>query len=105
MCPLDEALSRVVVDISSRPHAEIHLGLKREMIGQVEYDHLIYPLKAKPGHKHAKVLPRPHLTIYAPTLSVCNYTNTPVGSFRLRCAPMCSSLLHRPLASRSTLTS
>ena len=28
-CPLDEALSRVVVDISSRPHAVINLGLTR----------------------------------------------------------------------------
>ncbi|KAK9764135.1 imidazoleglycerol-phosphate dehydratase [Basidiobolus ranarum] len=33
--PLDEALSRAVVDISGRPHAEIDLGLKREMIGQL----------------------------------------------------------------------
>ncbi|KAF9915929.1 imidazoleglycerol-phosphate dehydratase [Linnemannia zychae] len=32
-CPLDEALSRAVVDISGRPHASIDLGLKREMIG------------------------------------------------------------------------
>jgi imidazoleglycerol-phosphate dehydratase len=31
LCPLDEALSRCVVDISSRPHAEIHLGLKRSV--------------------------------------------------------------------------
>jgi len=31
--PLDEALSRVVVDISGRPHASIDLGLKREMLG------------------------------------------------------------------------
>ena len=31
--PLDEALSRAVVDISSRPHAEIHLDLQREMVG------------------------------------------------------------------------
>ncbi|KAF9335875.1 imidazoleglycerol-phosphate dehydratase [Podila minutissima] len=31
--PLDEALSRAVVDISGRPHASIDLGLKREMIG------------------------------------------------------------------------
>lgn len=29
LCPLDEALSRCVVDISSRPHAEIHLQLTR----------------------------------------------------------------------------
>lgn len=34
-CPLDEALSRAVVDISSRPHAVINLGLKREMLGQL----------------------------------------------------------------------
>ncbi|TPX34723.1 imidazoleglycerol-phosphate dehydratase [Synchytrium microbalum] len=31
--PLDEALSRAVVDISGRPHACIDLGLKREKIG------------------------------------------------------------------------
>lgn len=29
MCPLDESLSRAVVDISSRPHAEINLQLTR----------------------------------------------------------------------------
>eukprot|EP00128_Syssomonas_multiformis_P001799 Colp12_sorted_trinity150504_noHs@25995 len=34
-CPLDEALSRAVVDISGRPHASVDLGLKREMIGQL----------------------------------------------------------------------
>ncbi|KAJ3379888.1 imidazoleglycerol-phosphate dehydratase [Chytriomyces hyalinus] len=33
--PLDEALSRCVVDISGRPHASIDLGLKREMIGSL----------------------------------------------------------------------
>lgn len=31
--PLDEALSRAVVDISGRPHADINLNLKRDMIG------------------------------------------------------------------------
>lgn len=29
MCPLDEALSRAVVDISSRPHADIKLNFTR----------------------------------------------------------------------------
>lgn len=29
MCPLDEALSRAVVDISSRPHADIQLQFTR----------------------------------------------------------------------------
>ncbi|BFZ53200.1 imidazoleglycerol-phosphate dehydratase [Savitreella phatthalungensis] len=33
--PLDEALSRCVVDISNRPHASIDLGLKREKIGDL----------------------------------------------------------------------
>lgn len=32
-CPLDEALSHAVVDISGRPHASVNLGLKRERIG------------------------------------------------------------------------
>lgn len=29
MCPLDESLSRAVVDISSRPHADIQLQFTR----------------------------------------------------------------------------
>lgn len=34
-CPLDEALSRAVVDISSRPHAQVHLNLTREKVGEL----------------------------------------------------------------------
>ncbi|KND03237.1 imidazoleglycerol-phosphate dehydratase [Spizellomyces punctatus DAOM BR117] len=33
--PLDEALSRAVVDVSGRPHAVVELGLKREKIGDL----------------------------------------------------------------------
>lgn len=33
--PLDEALSRAVVDLSSRPYAVVELGLKREKIGDL----------------------------------------------------------------------
>ncbi|KAH3683966.1 hypothetical protein WICPIJ_005068 [Wickerhamomyces pijperi] len=33
--PLDEALSRAVIDLSNRPFAVVELGLKREMIGQL----------------------------------------------------------------------
>ena len=33
LCPLDEALARAVIDISSRPWAEVHLGLSREKLG------------------------------------------------------------------------
>ena len=34
-CPLDEALTRAVVDISGRPHATVHLDLKREKLGEL----------------------------------------------------------------------
>lgn len=34
-CPLDEALSRAVVDISSRPYSVVSLGLTREKIGDL----------------------------------------------------------------------
>lgn len=33
--PLDEALSRAVVDVSGRGHCSIDLGLKREKLGQL----------------------------------------------------------------------
>ena len=35
LCPLDEALARAVVDISSRPWAEIDLALTREKVGDL----------------------------------------------------------------------
>ena len=35
LCPLDEALSRAVIDISSRPHSEVSLDLKREKVGDL----------------------------------------------------------------------
>lgn len=34
-CPLDEALSRAVVDVSNRPFSVVDLGLKREKIGDL----------------------------------------------------------------------
>ncbi|CAF3486161.1 hypothetical protein SNK03_012142 [Fusarium graminearum] len=33
--PLDEALSRAVIDLSNRPYAVVDLGLKREWLGQL----------------------------------------------------------------------
>jgi imidazoleglycerol-phosphate dehydratase len=35
LCPLDEALSRAVIDISSRPHASVDLNLTREKLGDL----------------------------------------------------------------------
>jgi len=40
--PLDEALARCVIDLSSRPGACIDLGLRREMIGEVASENLVH---------------------------------------------------------------
>lgn len=46
MAPLDEALSRVVVDISSRPHAEVFLHLQREKVGDLSCEMVTHVLKS-----------------------------------------------------------
>jgi imidazoleglycerol-phosphate dehydratase len=46
LCPLDEALSRSVVDISSRPHAEIHLNLTREKVGGLSCEMIPHVLES-----------------------------------------------------------
>lgn len=38
--PLDEALARVVVDLSGRPYSVVNLGLKRESIGQLACENI-----------------------------------------------------------------
>ncbi len=40
--PLDEALARVVVDLSGRPCAVVELGLTREMIGEIAAENLTH---------------------------------------------------------------
>ena len=40
--PLDEALARVVVDLSGRPWPEVSLGLKRERIGQMACENIVH---------------------------------------------------------------
>eukprot|EP00754_Rhynchopus_humris_P037239 Rhum_TRINITY_DN19360_c0_g1::Rhum_TRINITY_DN19360_c0_g1_i1::g.169879::m.169879/K01693/hisB; imidazoleglycerol-phosphate dehydratase len=45
-CPLDEALSRAVVDISGRPHASVDLGLKREMLGSLSCEMIPHVLES-----------------------------------------------------------
>ena len=46
LCPLDEALSRAVVDISSRPSADVNMGFKREMIGQCSTEMLVHAIES-----------------------------------------------------------
>ncbi len=40
--PLDEALARVVIDLSGRPHATVEMGFAREMIGDVATENLTH---------------------------------------------------------------
>lgn len=40
--PLDEALARVVIDLVTRPHASVDLGLRRERIGEVSCENLTH---------------------------------------------------------------
>lgn len=44
--PLDEALARTVVDISSRPFARIELGLVRERLGDIACENLTHFLSS-----------------------------------------------------------
>jgi len=44
--PLDEALSRAVVDISNRPYSVIDLGLKREKIGDLSCEMIPHCLQS-----------------------------------------------------------
>lgn len=40
--PLDEALARVVVDLSGRPHAEVRLGLTRDALGGLACENITH---------------------------------------------------------------
>ena len=40
--PLDEALARVVVDLSGRPFARVSMGFRRETIGQIATENLTH---------------------------------------------------------------
>ena len=42
--PMDEALARAVVDLSGRPAAQVHLGLRREMLGAIATQNLTHIL-------------------------------------------------------------
>jgi imidazoleglycerol-phosphate dehydratase len=44
--PLDEALSRAVVDLSNRPFAHVDLGIERERIGALSTEMLTHGLKS-----------------------------------------------------------
>jgi imidazoleglycerol phosphate dehydratase HisB len=44
--PLDESLSRAVVDLSGRPWPEVHIALEREMVGDVATENITHFLRS-----------------------------------------------------------
>jgi imidazoleglycerol-phosphate dehydratase len=44
--PLDESLSRAVVDLSGRPWPEISMGFTREMVGEVATENIVHFLRS-----------------------------------------------------------
>jgi imidazoleglycerol-phosphate dehydratase len=44
--PLDEALTRAVVDLSGRPFADVNLGLRREKIGELATENVAHVLRS-----------------------------------------------------------
>ncbi len=44
--PLDESLSRAVIDLSGRPWAEIHIPFSREMIGDVGSENIVHFMRS-----------------------------------------------------------
>ena len=53
--PLDEALSRAVVDVSNRPHIEWRVGFERDKVGDMETELSV-------SYTHLEVYKRPHKT-------------------------------------------
>ena len=46
LVPLDEALSRVAIDLSGRPFADVQLGLKREYLGTLSTENVAHVLRS-----------------------------------------------------------
>jgi len=46
MVPLDEALSRVAIDLSGRPFADVQLGLRRELLGTLSTENVTHLLQS-----------------------------------------------------------
>jgi imidazoleglycerol phosphate dehydratase HisB len=46
LVPLDEALSRVAIDLSGRPFADVQLGLRREWLGTLAAENVTHVLRS-----------------------------------------------------------
>ncbi len=72
--PLDEALARVVVDLSGRPFADVSLGLTREAIGGLSCENV--------GHVLASFAVAARLTLHADVLKGANDHHRAEAAFK-----------------------
>jgi len=72
--PLDEALARVVVDLSGRPFADVSLGLTREAIGGLACENV--------GHVLASFATAARLTLHADVLKGANDHHRAEAAFK-----------------------
>ncbi|CCG85167.1 Imidazoleglycerol-phosphate dehydratase [Taphrina deformans PYCC 5710] len=74
LAPLDEALSRCVIDISNRPYAGIDLGLKREKIGDLSCEMI--------PHVMESFAQNAHITMHVDTLKGFNDHHRAESAFK-----------------------
>jgi imidazoleglycerol phosphate dehydratase HisB len=72
--PLDEALARVVIDLSGRPHASVDLGLKREALGQWACENV--------GHFFSSLATAARLTLHVDVLRGINDHHRTEAAFK-----------------------
>eukprot|EP01135_Chromosphaera_perkinsii_P004502 Nk52_evm2s285 gene=Nk52_evmTU2s285 len=72
--PLDEALSRAVVDISGRPFASVNLELKREMIGNLSCEMIPHFLES--------FATEARITVHVDVLKGCNDHHKAESAFK-----------------------
>lgn len=73
-CPLDEALCRSVVDISSRPHAEVTLGFTREKVGDLSTEMITHVLQS--------IITAARLTVHVECISGVNNHHIAESAFK-----------------------
>lgn len=86
LAPLDEALSRCVVDISNRPYAGIDLGLKREKVGGLSCEMI--------PHVMESFAQNAHITLHVDTLKGFNDHHRAESAFKAMALALKEAISH-----------
>ncbi len=86
-CPLDEALCRAVVDLSGRPHADVRLTLRREMLGGLATENV--------GHALRSFAIASRMTLHVDTLRASNDHHEAEAAFKALAVAMRAAVARR----------